>query len=102
MVPYLRGDEDLPVRALFYICWTLSLAGAVTAPLIYQREWTKSVWAEFGSTLAQVAATAFLFEHVGRNERKRSEEKSRKVEISEESEDDEEVEKYTDAVVGHS
>ena len=98
MVPYLRGDEDLPVRALFYICWTLSLAGAITAPLIYTREWTKSVWAGFCGTLAQVAATAFLFEHVGRHERKRSKGKMSKVGNVEESEEDEGVEKYTDTV----
>lgn len=91
MVPYLRGDEDLPVRALFYVCWTLSLASAITAPLIYAQEWTKSVWASFGSTLAQVAATAFLFEHIGSAkagrtiEGKRSHSRPPKVEATKES-----------------
>ncbi|KAH8803432.1 hypothetical protein F5884DRAFT_903973 [Xylogone sp. PMI_703] len=96
MVPYLRGEEQLPVRALFYICWTLSLAGTITAPLIYAREWTKSVWAGYSGALAQVAATAFLFEHVGR-ERKEREETQRKAVFTDDFEEDEVVEKHTDA-----
>jgi curved DNA-binding protein CbpA len=102
MVPYLRGDEDLPVRALFYICWTMSLASAITAPLIYAREWSKSVWAGFAGALAQVAATAFLFEHIGSYEKKRSKKTKGEAEVTEESDEDEDegeqAQKYTDAV----
>ncbi|KFY11919.1 hypothetical protein V491_06998 [Pseudogymnoascus sp. VKM F-3775] len=100
MVPYLRGDKEFPVRALFYICWILSLAGAVAAPLTYSIEWTKSVWCGFGSALAQVAATAFLFEHTGKHDRKRSHEEKFQIKPASGHEEEEEVEKYTDAVEG--
>jgi hypothetical protein len=104
MVPYLRGDEEIPVRALFYVCWTLSLCGVVTAPLIYSREWSKSVWCGFGSALAQVAATAFLFEHAGMRDRDRSLKRVRnetKVELQDGHDEEDDEEKYTDAVETH-
>ena len=100
MVPYLRGDKEFPVRALFYICWILSLAGAVAAPLAYSIEWTKSVWCGFGSAIAQVAATAFLFEHTGKHDRKQSHEEKFLIKPASGHEEEEEVEKYTDAVEG--
>jgi hypothetical protein len=71
-VPFLRGDEELPVRKLFYICWVLGLGGAVATPLAYSTDWEKSVWCGFGSAVSQVAATAFLFEHVGNRGRDRT------------------------------
>ncbi|KAF8853312.1 hypothetical protein BDZ45DRAFT_748724 [Acephala macrosclerotiorum] len=79
MVPYFRGDEEHPVRALFYICWILSLLGAIAAPLTYAKEWTKSVWYGFGSALAKVAATAFLFERAKRHDQNRSQKTAFKI-----------------------
>jgi hypothetical protein len=82
LVPFLRGTDQLPVRALFYVCWILGLVGAVASPLIYGRDWRQSIWCGFGGSLAQVAATAFLFENVGdlRGEREREKERSGKTE----------------------
>ena len=99
MVPYLRGDDALPVRGLFYVCWLLGLVGAVACPLIYARDWTKSVWCGFGSSLAQVAASAFLFEHAGKGgkdwERAREKAEMHPKEVSEETKA---LAKYTDKV----
>jgi hypothetical protein len=82
LVPFLRGSDQLPVRALFYVCWILGLVGAVACPLIYGRDWRQSIWCGFGGSLAQVAATAFLFESVGdcRGEREREKERNSKTE----------------------
>lgn len=65
MIPFLRGDEKWPVRVLFYVCWVLALLSAVIAPVIYARDCIKSDWVAFGSSIAQVTATALLFEQVG-------------------------------------
>jgi hypothetical protein len=77
LVPFLRGSEQLPVRALFYVCWILGLVGAVACPLVYGRDWRQSIWCGFGGSLAQVAATAFLFENVVDRRREREREKER-------------------------
>ena len=100
MVPFLRGDDALPVRGLFYVCWFLGLVGAIACPLIYGRDWTKSIWCGFGSALAQVAASAFLFEHSGMKEMERERHKKKvgihRKEAPETHEEAEILAKYTD------
>lgn len=70
-LPFLRGDGAFPVRVLFYVVAVFSLATTIAAPLLYLLDWRKSIWCAFGSGVAQVAATALLFENVGQKRRPR-------------------------------
>jgi hypothetical protein len=100
IVPFLRGDDALPVHGLFYLCWFFGLVGAIACPLIYGKDLTKSIWCGFGSALAQVAASAFLFEHAGMKEvgweRRKEKIGIHGKEASETREGAEIVAKYTD------
>lgn len=53
-----------------------AIAAAVATPVIYVHNWQSSVWCPFASGIAQVAATALLFENVGAKKKTNSVETS--------------------------
>jgi hypothetical protein len=80
LVPYLRGSK-WPVRAWFYMLWLVAAGTAVTAPVLYVRNWKWSLWFVFGSAIAQCASTALLFEKLEgtRKERVKAAKEERKA-----------------------